>query len=89
MCKIPCKGMVLLLKCDLTNTFWYEVNVGLIGPCSAKLEHFQGKVYALICIDTTTNLVELVCTDSKSSSAIDKIKKLASSITKTSTSYPR
>ncbi len=68
--KIPCKGMELLLEHDLTNTPWHEVAVDLIGPWSAKTEHFNGELYALICIDTTTNLVELVCTDTKSSDAI-------------------
>ena len=68
--KIPRKGMGLLLECDLTNTPWYKVAVDLIGPWTAKTEHFNGEFYALTCIDTTTNLVELTRIDTKSSDAI-------------------
>ncbi len=59
--------MGLLPERDLTNTPWYEVAVDLIGPWT---EHFNGEFYALTCIDTTTNLVELTCIDTKSSDAI-------------------
>ncbi len=68
--KIHGKGMGLLPDCDLTITLWYEVAGDLIGPCSAKTELFNGEFYALSCIDTTTNLVELVCIDIKSSDVI-------------------
>ncbi len=77
--------MGLLLDCDLTNTPWYDVAVNLIGPWTAKTDHFNGEFYALKCIDTTTNLVELACIDTKSSDAIArKFKKhLVGSIPKT------
>ncbi len=55
---------------DLTNTLWYEVAVDLIGLWTAKTEHFNGEFYALTCIDTTTNFVELTGIDTKSSDAI-------------------
>ncbi len=44
--------------------------VDLIGLWTAKTEHFDGEFYALTCIDTTTNLVELTHIDTKSSDAI-------------------
>ena len=62
--------MGLLPEHDLTNTPWYEVAVDLIGPWTAKTDHFNGEFYALTCIDTTTKLVELTCIDTKSSDAI-------------------
>ncbi len=62
--------MGLLPEHDLTNTPWYEVTVNLIGSWSAKTEHFSGEFYALTCIDTTTNVVEIVYIDTKSSAAI-------------------
>ncbi len=62
--------MGLLPGLDLTNTLWYEVAVDLIGLWTAKTEHFNGEFYALTCIDTTTNLVELARIDTKSSDAI-------------------
>ncbi len=39
--KIPCKEMGLLPEYDLTNMPWYEVAVDLVGPWSAKTEHFN------------------------------------------------
>ena len=68
--KSPAKEMGLLPDCDLTNTLWYEVAVDLIVPWSSKTEHFNGEFYALTCIDTSTNLVELTRIDTKSSDAI-------------------
>ncbi len=68
--KIPCKGMGLLPECDLTNTPWYEVAVDLIGLWTAKTDHFNGDLYALTCIDTTTNLVELAHINTKLNDAI-------------------
>ncbi len=68
--KIPCKGMGLLPEHDLTNTLWYKVAINLIGPWTAKIDHFNGEFYALTCIDTTTNIVELTCNNTKSSDAI-------------------
>ncbi len=68
--KIPRKGIGLLPDRDLTNTLLYEVAVDLMGLWTAKAEHFNGEFYALTCIDTTNNLVELTCIDTKSSDAI-------------------
>ncbi len=62
--------MGLLPECGLTNTLWYKVAVDLIGPWTAKTEHFNGEFYALTCIDTTTNFVELTRIDTKASDAI-------------------
>ncbi len=58
--------MGLLPECNLTNTPWYEVAIDLIGPWTAKTDAFNGEFYALICIDTTTNIIELSCIDTKS-----------------------
>ncbi len=48
-----------------------QVAIDLIGPWSAKFEHFSDEFYALTCIDTTTNLVELTCIDTKSNDVIE------------------
>ncbi len=57
--------MGLLPECDLANTLGYDVTVDLIGLWSAKTEHFTGVFYALTFIDTTTNLAELACINTK------------------------
>ncbi len=62
--------MGLLPECDLNNTPWYKVAVDLIVLWTAKTDHFDGELYALTCIDTINNLVELVCIDTKSSDVI-------------------
>ncbi len=62
--------MGLLSELNLPNKPWCKVAVDLIGPWSTKTEHFNGEFYALKCIDTTTNLVKLVCIDSKLIDAI-------------------
>ncbi len=62
--------MELLPEHDLTNMPWYKVAINLIGLWTAKTEHFNGEFYVLTSIDTTTNLVELVCIDTKSSDDI-------------------
>ncbi len=68
--KVPCKGMGKLPEYDITNISWYKVAVDLIGLWSAKTEYFDSVFYALMYIDTTTNLVELVHIDIKSSETI-------------------
>ncbi len=62
--------MGLLPECVLTNTPWYEVAINLIGLWTAKTDHFNGEFYALTCINTTTNLVDLTLIDTKSKDAI-------------------
>ncbi len=66
--KIPNKGLGLLPETDFASTSQY-----ISLDSSLKTYHFNGKFYAQTCIDTTTNLVELVCVDIKSSDAIPKI----------------
>ncbi len=68
--KIFHKGIALIPGNNLTNTPWYKVADDLIGLWSARKEHFNGDFYALTCIETTTNLVELACIETKSSDAI-------------------
>ncbi len=56
---------------DFTSPTHHDmVAVDLIGPWSAKSEHFNDEFYALTCIDTTTNLVKVVHTNTKSSDVI-------------------
>ncbi len=62
--------MHLLPEINLTNKPWYEVAVDLIGPWTAKTDHFNGEFYALTCIDTTIHLVELTCIITKASDVI-------------------
>ncbi len=68
--KISCTELGLLPEYNLTNTPWYKVTVDLIELLSAKTEDFNGEFYAVTFINTTTNLVILVCIDTKSSNAI-------------------
>ncbi len=46
--------------------------VNLIGLWFAKIEHFNGEFYVLMYINNTTNLVEFVHIDTKSSDAITR-----------------
>ncbi len=57
--------MWLFPECDLSYTLWYKVAVDLIVPWPSKTETFSGELYVLTCIDTTTNLVELICIETK------------------------
>ncbi len=59
--KIPQKRLGVQPGNDLTNTPYYDVTVGVIGPQSSKSEHFNGEFYALRCMDANTNLVEFYC----------------------------
>ncbi len=34
-----------------------RISCDLIGPCPAKAEYFSGEFYVIICIDTTTSLI--------------------------------
>ncbi len=73
--KIPCTDQVYLPECNLTNTPWYEVSNNLTETLSAKTEHFNGEIYTLTCIETTTNIVQFVCIDSKiSDDLVQKFK---------------
>ncbi len=67
--------MGLLPKHDLTNTPWYEVVINLIGLWTAMTDQANGDFYALMCIDTTTNPVELTCIDIKSTANISDSNK--------------
>ncbi len=93
--KIPWKEIELLSEWYLTNTQWYKVTIDLIGPHSAKTEHFSGNFmhwHALTCIGTTTNLVQYVYIDTKSSDAFRKFEQtwLVASLTpKPGTSCPQ
>ncbi len=67
--EIPCKEMGLLPERNLIKIPWYEIAVNLIGQWTAKTDQFNCDFYALTCIDTTTNVVELTCIETKSSDA--------------------
>ncbi len=42
---------------------WEEVAIGLIGPWKVKVNGQQVEFNALTCIDTASNLVELISVD--------------------------
>ncbi len=68
--KISYTELRLLPECNLTSTPCYKVTFDLIALLSAKTKDFNGEFYAVTFINTTTNLVILVCIDTKSSNAI-------------------
>ncbi len=49
----------LLLDWDLAHAPLEEVSVDLIGPWPTTMPHGVVKFFALTCLDTTTNLVEI------------------------------
>ncbi len=68
--KVPFKELGLLPEHDLANTTWYEIALDVFRLWSTKIEHFNSEFYALKCIGITTNLVELVHSDTKASEEI-------------------
>ncbi len=53
----PCHG--LLSDQDIAGDPWEDVAVDLIGPWPASTSHGIVEFFALTCIDTMTNLVEI------------------------------
>ncbi len=63
-------GHGLLPDRDIAGAPWEEVAVDLIGPWTTSTPHGSVDFFALTCIDTTTNLVELTQVFEKSSDHI-------------------
>ena len=68
--KLPGKGYGLLPKRELRIAPWEEVTVDLFGPWHIKVNRREVEFKALTCIDTASNLVELICVDNKTSEHI-------------------
>ena len=65
--KLPGKGYGLLPERELRIAPWEEVAIDLIGPWHFKVNGRQVEFQALTCIDTASNLVELIRIDNKTS----------------------
>ena len=68
--KLPVKGFGLLPERDLRMAPWEEVAIDLIGPWKVKVHGKLVEFNALTCIDTASNLVELIRVDNKTASHI-------------------
>jgi hypothetical protein len=70
---------------------WYEVAVDLIGPWTLQVHGQEIEFWALTCIDTVSNLVEVVRIENKSAAATcrhDVREPLAIQISKARTMRP-
>ena len=67
---MPGRGYGLLPEREIKVAPWEEVAVDLIGPCPIKVNGQEVSFNALTCIDTASNLVELVRVDNKTASHI-------------------
>ena len=65
--KLPGKGYGLLPERELRIAPWEEVAVDLVVPWYIKVYGREVKFNALTCIDTASNLVELIQVDNKTS----------------------
>ena len=63
--KLAGPGYGLLPKREVRIAPWEEVTINLIGPWKVKVNGQQVEFNALTCIDTASNLVELICIDNK------------------------
>ncbi len=63
--KLAGRGYGLLPKQEVQIAIWEEVAIDLIGPRKVKVNCQQVEFNALTCIDTDSNLVELICVDSQ------------------------
>ena len=63
--KLPGPGYGFLPERELNAEPWSEVAVDLIGPWKIEVNNIEVELNALTCIDTTTNLVELIRIDKK------------------------
>jgi hypothetical protein len=68
--KIPGRGYGLLPKRELCLAPWEEVAIDLIGPWEVKVSGRTLEFNALTCIDTASNLVELIRIDNKAAKHI-------------------
>ena len=65
--KLSGRGYGLLPEREMRVAPWTEVAVDLIGPWKVKVSGCVVEFNALTCIDTASNLVELIRIDKKSS----------------------
>ena len=63
--KLPGKGYGLLPERELRIAPWEEVAIDLVGPWDIKVNGRTVQFNALTCIDTASNLVELIRVDNK------------------------
>ena len=70
--KLEGHGYGLLPKREVRIASWEEVAIDLIVPWKVKVNGQQIEFNALTCIDTASNLVKLICIDSKTAERIDK-----------------
>ena len=68
--KIPGQGYGLLPEQEVHVAPWEEVTIDLIGPWEEKVSGWKVEFNALTCIDTASNLVELIRIDNKTSKHI-------------------
>ncbi len=61
----------LIPNWDIVGAPWEEVAVDLISPLAASTPHATVEFYALTCIDTTTNLIEIEWIFKKSSDHVE------------------
>ena len=68
------KGYGLLPEREMQIAPWEEVTIDLIGPWTVKVNNQKVEFNALACIDTASNLVELIRIGNKTSRHIrDKL----------------
>jgi hypothetical protein len=68
--KLAGRGYGLLPKQEVRIAPWEEVAIHLIGPWKVKVNGQQVEFNALTCIDTASNLVELILVDNKTAQHI-------------------
>ena len=68
--KLPGKGYGLLPEREMRIAPWEEVAIDLIGPWNVKVNGKLVEFNALTCIDTASNLVELIRIDNKTAQHI-------------------
>ena len=68
--KLAGHGYGLLPKQEVWIAPWEEVAIDLIGPWKVKINGQQVEFNALTCIDTASNLVELIRIDNKTAKHI-------------------
>jgi hypothetical protein len=68
--KLAGRGCGILPKQEVRIAPWEEVAINLIGPWKVKVNGQQVEFNALTCIDTASNLVELIHVDNKTAKHI-------------------
>ncbi len=68
--KLEGRGYGLLPKQEVWIAPWEEVSIDLIGPWKVKVNGRHVEFNALACIDTASNLVELIRIDNKTAKHI-------------------